>query len=184
MFMREHFIYALICPISNNIRYIGQSVDVNSRYRRHIYDSRVGKKDHKSNWINYLLNLNLKPILQIIEVCNESNVDKLEIFYINKYREIYDLTNSHEGGRICVINDEIKNKIRNTLMGRKPSPNAAIAFAKIRSIKIECYKEDILIGTYDSMKECCEILSLNRAKVSMVLNKLRPHHKGYTFIAV
>jgi hypothetical protein len=181
--MRDAYIYTLSCPLSNNIRYVGQSVNPNSRYRRHISDSKR-RNDHKSNWIKSLINNNLKPILSIIKVCNESNVDFYEKYYINEYKKKYDLTNTKEGGKSGQITQEIKDKIRNTLKGRKPNINAAIAFSEYASIKIECYKDDILIGVFNSIKECCELLNLNRPKVSMVLNNLRPHHKGYTFKTV
>jgi len=181
--MREVFIYTLSCPITKNIRYVGQSFNPNVRYRRHISDSKK-KTDHKSNWINYLLTKNLKPILNVIHTCNENNVDYYEKYYIEMYKSQYDLTNSKEGGRYFILTQEIKDKIRNTLKGRKPSKNAGMAFAEYKSIKIECYKDGYLIGTFSSIKECCQILNLNRPKVSMVLNKLRPHHKGYNFKAV
>lgn len=181
--MREVYIYTLSCPVTNDIRYIGQSFEPKVRYRRHIFDSKK-RRDHKSNWIKYLLEKGLKPILNIIHICNESNVDYYEKYYIEMYKSQYDLTNSREGGRPCIFTQEIKDKIRNTLKGRKPSINAGIAFAEFKSIKIECYKDEILIGTFNSIKECCEELNLNRPKVSMVLNNLRPHHKGYKFKAL
>lgn len=177
--MREAYIYTLSCPLSNEIRYVGQSTDPKTRYRRHISDSKK-RKDHKSNWIRSLIIKDLKPILNIIHECNENNVD----YYEKYYKKVYDLTNSKEGGKTNKITQEIKDKIRNTLKGRKPSPNAAIAFAEYQNIKIECYKGEILVGTFDSIKECCEMLNLNRPKVSMVLSNLRPHHKGYTFRAL
>lgn len=181
--MREVYIYTLSCPITNDIRYIGQSFEPKVRYRRHIFDSRK-RKDHKSNWIKSLLEKSLKPILNIIHICNESNVDYYEKYYIEEYKKLYDLTNSKEGGKVYKMTKEIKDKIRETLKGRKPPIKAGIAFAEFKSIKIECYKDEILIGTFNSIKECCEELNLNRPKVSMVLNNLRPHHKGYKFKAV
>jgi hypothetical protein len=181
--MTELYIYTLSCPITKNIRYVGQSVNPKTRYRRHISDGKK-RKDHKSNWIRSLLEKNLKPILDIIYTCNESNVDYYEKYYIDEYKKLYDLTNSKEGGKAYKMTQEIKDKIRETLKGRKPPIKAGIAFAEYKSIKIECYKDEVLIGTFNSIKECCVELNLNRSKVSMVLNNLRPHHKGYNFKAV
>jgi hypothetical protein len=82
------------------------------------------------------------------------------------------------------MTQEIKNKIRKKLKGTKPSEKARVAFVEYKSIKIECEKEGNIVGTFNSIKECCQILNLNRAKVSMVLNNIRPHHKGYKFRAV
>jgi predicted GIY-YIG superfamily endonuclease len=56
--MKEVYIYTLSCPLTNDIRYIGQSTNPKVRYRRHISDSKK-RKDHKSNWIRSLLNKNM-----------------------------------------------------------------------------------------------------------------------------
>ena len=183
MEIKVSHIYVLICPISNKIRYVGQSNDPKRRYRRHIYDSKR-RTDHKSNWIKKLISKDLKPILKIIHTCNENEVDYYEKYYIDLYKESFDLTNIKDGGKSYKMTQEVKDKIRNTLKGRKPPKQAAISFAEYRSIKIECYKDDILVGSFNSIKECCLELGLNRAKVSMVLNNLRPHHKGFKFKSV
>lgn len=183
----KHFIYILKCPTSNDIRYVGQSIDPNVRYRRHICESKRNKnKGHKYDWINSLLNNNLKPVLEIIKECDSENIDMWEKFYIKEFAKLFDLTNCKEGGRSNnLLTDEIKNeikeKIRNTLKGRKPSANAAIAFIAYKSIKIDCYKNGQLVGSFNSLKECAKLLGLNRSKISMVLNGIRPHHKGYKF---
>lgn len=181
--MRKHYIYILKCPITNDIRYVGQSVNPKVRYRRHISESKR-RNDHKCNWVKSLLDKNKKPILEIVKECNSDEINYWEKYFIDEYNKTYDLTNIREGGDYYQISEETKEKIRKTLKGRKPPKQAAIAFKEYKSIKIECYKDGELIGTFESIKECSEKLNLNRPKISMVLNGLRPHHKGFTFKAV
>jgi group I intron endonuclease len=105
------YIYGLKCPISNDIRYIGQSVNPNKRFKQHILRAKIDKKPiktHKENWILYLINKGLEKEIkiEIIEICNENNCDEREIYWIKEYRnKINDmLTNTAEGGkcvRIC-----------------------------------------------------------------------------------
>jgi hypothetical protein len=57
----------IIDPIKNELRYIGKSINPNSRYRKHLQDS---KKciSYKDKWIYSLLNNNIKPELFIIDI--------------------------------------------------------------------------------------------------------------------
>lgn len=95
------YIYTLSDPDTLDIRYIGQTNNINRRFNDHISSS-TNKKSHsynthKSRWIRKILNSGNKPIITIIDKCNtlvESNI--LEKYYIEEYiKEGYKLTNSY-----------------------------------------------------------------------------------------
>jgi hypothetical protein len=94
------FIYVLKDPISEEIRYVGQTNNLERRYSRHLANS-LNEKSHeyqtyKSRWIRKIISENSFPIIEIIEECNsylESN--KKEKYYIERFTENgFKLTNS------------------------------------------------------------------------------------------
>jgi hypothetical protein len=64
------YVYAHLDPLTNEVRYIGKGKDRRAWSFSH-------RKGHQKNWINYLKNLGLKPIVQIIiDNLSESEVKK------------------------------------------------------------------------------------------------------------
>jgi hypothetical protein len=91
------YIYALVCPIENSVRYIGKSVDVKNRYRQHLYRLKAGEGQYKVNWIKLLKEKNLKPELKIIGCFDLNEIDKKETFYIQFYTDSVSLQSSKKG---------------------------------------------------------------------------------------
>lgn len=103
--MRKAFIYGLFDPrkenhaIVNEIRYIGQSIQIRVRMWEHISESKKGIKTYKCDWIRSLLTHNITPSHIIIEECDEKNVNEREMHLIAKYTvEGHRLTNATIGG--------------------------------------------------------------------------------------
>lgn len=77
-------IYTLSDPDTNEIRYIGKTVQ-NLKYRlsSHISQSKTdSKKDHCHCWIKSLLNNNKKPVINVLDESDDCND---EAFYINYF---------------------------------------------------------------------------------------------------
>lgn len=64
-------IYVLKCPLSNEIRYVGQTrMSLSKRLSGHIYDATKRKKkklNHKDNWVLKLLKIEKTPIIESLE---------------------------------------------------------------------------------------------------------------------
>ena len=82
------YIYALIDPETNLLRYIGQSKNPNRRLKNHLCPSHLKITNHKNNWIKSLKSKGLKPQLLIIEKVQESEADEIEFHYISYFRFI------------------------------------------------------------------------------------------------
>jgi hypothetical protein len=96
--MRKVYIYGLVDKLKNELKYIGKSINPQSRYRKHLQDSHK-KISYKDNWIYSLLENNNKPELLIIDEVDEHNWDFWEKHYISYYKSIgCKLTNISEGG--------------------------------------------------------------------------------------
>ena len=101
----NHYIYSLIDPRYNTLRYIGQTNNVKDRLRRHLQDNRKLKR---TSWIKSLINKNLKPIMRIEAVVTFKDKDKMEKMFIQSYKsmgcKLLNMTEGGEGG------DVFKNK--------------------------------------------------------------------------
>lgn len=96
--MGNVYIYGLIDPITDDLRYVGKSINPNSRYRKHLQDSKK-KISYKDKWIYSLLNKNLKPELLIIDVVHNDDWIFWEIHYISYFKSIgCRLSNLTNGG--------------------------------------------------------------------------------------
>lgn len=97
--MKETFIYALSCPLTSNVRYIGKTNNLNKRLSSHLCKSNLKKTTHKNNWINSLLNKNMKPIISILDIVPIDEWEFWEKFWIELFKTWgIKLTNSTNGG--------------------------------------------------------------------------------------
>lgn len=141
----KYKIYCLKNPINNNIRYVGITTKtLSNRLTNHIYDAK--KKDrHVCNWINSLLLINTKPIIEQIEECDEANWQEREKYWIKFYSKLFNLTNSHEGGTGVNL---IKRK--NT--------------SKFKEI-YQCDMDYNIIKLWNSIQEASQILMISKHSI-------------------
>ncbi len=123
------FVYALICPESQEIRYIGQTIQkLKRRLQKHIFDtnSKVKKHlhlNHKNAWIRGLIIRNTINELKIelIETTDIELLNEREVYWIAYYRnEGYDLTNCTTGGnQNTKMSEETRKRIGESKKGNK-----------------------------------------------------------------
>jgi hypothetical protein len=127
-------IYTLSDPrYPNDIRYVGQTIKkLNTRLSIHIAPKSLISKTHKNNWIKSLLEVNIIPLINLIEEVNDDEWSIREIYWINYYKSIgYKLTNSTDGGEgMLNPNEETRKKLSNANSGEN-NPN----FGKKRSLE-------------------------------------------------
>lgn len=95
------YIYALVCPISGEIRYIGKCKNQQRRLTRHLYDAvKHTNKRHVTRWIKKLLDHDLLPEMRIIrELEDGADWQSAEQEEIKAHRAAgFDLTNLTAGG--------------------------------------------------------------------------------------
>lgn len=93
------YIYTLSDPLTKEVRYIGKTNNLKQRFYNHLTHAKKLKyKRHVCYWVNSLLKQDLFPILEVIEECEDSWIER-EIFWINSYKEKgADLCNHTQGG--------------------------------------------------------------------------------------
>lgn len=117
------YIYKLIDPETNDIKYIGQTNNIKRRYNDHISSSFNENSDsyntYKARWIRKLKSKDLLPLIEIVEECVDliqSNIR--EKYYIEKLSiEGYKLTNSHTLD-VTEFSVETRNKMSSAKKGK------------------------------------------------------------------
>lgn len=145
------YIYGLVCPESNEIRYVGVTErSLTVRLRQHISDSIRNKKryTYKDRWIRRL-HANGKSDLIKIEVIEQVSKDTQfdrEIYWIAEYRKTHKLTNTSEGGNFNRMigdrhpcfgkpwSEERKEQLRQKRMGAN-NPNHGNRYNKTQEMK-------------------------------------------------
>ena len=96
--LKTYYLYCLIDPNLKIPKYIGISSNPDRRFKDHLKDKSVTSK---TLWINSLKEGGLVPILKVIRETNSvEQIKDWEIKAIKKYKDIYKLTNSTEGGEL------------------------------------------------------------------------------------
>lgn len=97
------YIYALVDPRYNDIRYVGKSLKPQLRLKQHINEKACNRG--KISWIEDLKKSELVPEMRILETCDERNWDERERWWIKYGRENgWELLNLTEGGEsVCFV---------------------------------------------------------------------------------
>lgn len=93
------YIYGLIDPITNELRYVGKTYNLCIRYNAYL--SNLKRNSHKNNWIKKLISNGMKPEIYSFEEFElEDKAYEAEEFYISYFRGIgCNLINESSGGR-------------------------------------------------------------------------------------
>jgi hypothetical protein len=117
------YIYKLIDPITNEVRYIGQTDNPQRRFNGHLSSSTNVKSSsyntHKSCWIRKLVNSGYEPIMEIVDSCETlEQSNSLEKLYIESFVERgFKLTNSYITD-VTELSLETREKMSNAKKGK------------------------------------------------------------------
>jgi len=179
--MKKGIIYGLRCPLSGEIRYVGQTIKkINRRLSEHRCDKRFNT--HKVNWINKLDKLNILDNLtiELLEECEEVFLNEKEQYWIEKLKQngckLVNLTNGGDGvgsGKIC--SEETKKKISESNKGKKLSEKSKKRISEKHKgmILSDDHKKSISIGLKNAYLhiEKPKITEKQRLKISNGLKK-------------
>lgn len=89
-------IYALCCPDTNKVMYIGKARCSKKRLLSHLREKRRLYPVYL--WINHLASIGKSPSLKVLQICPESEWKEAEKYHIEKYKKNGDLLNVAKGG--------------------------------------------------------------------------------------
>lgn len=120
------YIYALTEPHTNEIRYVGWTIDPQKRYVAHIQNA-SHQRNHKSNWIKGLVRAGLRPGILILETGN-GDWQEAERWWIAHLRQnganLTNMTDGGDGTPGLIPNAETRSKMSLSRRGRKMPPEA------------------------------------------------------------
>ncbi len=84
---RTGVIYTLRDPRDYAVRYVGRSVAIDRRYYAHLFYARRGPlNNYCSKWVRVLLDLGLRPVLDVLETCEADHLSDREVWWIQRLR--------------------------------------------------------------------------------------------------
>lgn len=95
---RPIYIYILKDPRDNSVRYVGATANPERRLSGHFYNATGNER--KREWIGELKQLNIRPIMEILEKVSQEYAREAELKYIAHYfiEEDCDLVNGKDVG--------------------------------------------------------------------------------------
>lgn len=102
-------IYTLSHPITNEIRYVGQTKhNLKTRLMGHLKSK---DKTHRTYWIKSLVNKGLTPKIELIESVSKEKGNECEIYWIMMFKSWgFNLCNLTEGGETSTTKHITRNK--------------------------------------------------------------------------
>lgn len=86
--MKTYYIYLLIDPRDNIVRYVGCTINPKARLSGHKSSECVlGSKIEKADWVQSLKKENLMPVMRVVDTCQ--TVDEVRV----KEKQVYDAYN-------------------------------------------------------------------------------------------
>lgn len=163
------FIYGLIDPRTNQIKYIGKSDNPKKRLKEHISESRKKNKfgTKKENWINKLFSLNLKPKLKIINKVKFEEYNYWEEFYIKEYK--------NKGAKLLNYDEKGLGSISRMKELTKKSADKISKKVYQYSLTGDYIKE------YNSTREAERETKINHGNISKACNGIFKHTGGFIF---
>ena len=125
-FWKTNFIYGLVDPESQQVRYIGKSIRPEQRLQNHMNEV---SNCHRSHWLQSLKKRGLVPDLVIFEsVHGEWPWQESERYWIARGKKLgWPLTNNTSGGDgVDGLPPETREKMRKTWLGRKHKPETLL----------------------------------------------------------
>lgn len=129
-----NYIYTLSDPFTNEIRYVGKTINLEKRLYEHKRLSHK-KNTHKNNWINGLMSNNSAPIIEIIDEVGQE-WQFWECFYIELLKSWgFRLTNMTPGGD--GVSYHSKENIKKIKEGVRRYHETNVAWNKGRTVSPE-----------------------------------------------
>lgn len=111
--MKEVYIYKLVDPTTEEVRYIGKTNNKNLkiRFNGHMYQANKNNKLKLYCWIRKLKASGLEPKIELLETANSNNWEDRERYWISYFRDTGNLTNISDGGVSAMKTEWVQERV-------------------------------------------------------------------------
>jgi len=173
------FIYTLSDPISKEIRYVGKTnYALKDRLAKHLCTK---ERNHRGNWIKSLLNKNLKPVIDLLEIVADKDWQFIEQYWIAQFKAWgFNLVNLTKGGESGIISPQCRKAAIEKNTGRVVSEKEKIykRLNASNSKPVLAIKEGITLE-FISASEAARSTKSNLAHIIETCQGKRKSHNGY-----
>ena len=183
------YIYILVDPITNQIRYIGKSNNPFQRFKNHKNRCR-DKNTHKRNWINKLRLKGVNPEIEVIDMVDIKDWKYWEKFWIQYFKSIgCNLTNNCDGGEGLTFANRTSFK-KGRIPWNKGNKHSIATLEKIKEKRkmqinhkfssVERYTKDgKYIDCFKLITEASKTLNISAGHISSVCKGKRKSAGGF-----
>jgi hypothetical protein len=159
-----NYIYVLKDPITDEIKYVGKSINPYDRCRKHISEAKItGANNHRINWIKSLLKLGLTPNMEIMDEI-DGEWEWLEQYWISQFKTWgFNLTNGTFGGenppswKGRTHTDEYKEIRRKLMKDNNPAKNMTNEWKENISKAHKKNKYNPIVASEVNKKKVCQL---------------------------
>jgi hypothetical protein len=181
------FIYSLIDPTTELVRYVGKTCDPTSRLRKHLTEK---NKTFKCQWIKGLKAKGLQPKMEILDECEASNWEEKERFYIRLFKAVgATLVNTlpgGEGGATMTgkrLTEEQRAKITASKLG-KSNTGAAQSNKIHKGYTVNQYDlSGNLVAVHGSIRDAAIAVNRNPRRIQTMISGKKVNGKSVNHIA-
>jgi hypothetical protein len=181
--LRPGIIYALRCPKTRRVRYVGKTGKTLAvRFRAHLADAKKNRSRPICNWIRKLIREGMKPIPEVLQECLPGMMNASEQEWIAQYRaDGVELLNITDGGEATAWSEEAKRKQslrcaeKNRELANSPEwiESTQRRHATNKGMTLEQYRQ--WLEQQDTQYQWNILLN----KYNMLLGRVRKQRRGY-----
>lgn len=174
--MSKRTIYKIMCPITGDVKYVGQTLSMKVRFMNH----KTCNKSAIGKWLNQSIKYGRNPQIVEIEIVDKKQADEKEFewigFFINKGHKLFNVRTSIKPQQQNT-NKRLYTKNTNPIVFNKDKYKDVLRGLTGVAV-FEIIKNEVL------QKEIAQILELKPKTVIQLANKNKPINKLTTYDVV
>jgi group I intron endonuclease len=176
------YIYVLRDPNTNEVRYVGKTINIKKRRGNHIRQLKnLKKSNNKCNaWTNSMIKKGTPPIFEVVEKCNQSTWSIAEKSWIKKFDNLLNMTEGGDSSIVIITDKHISKRLKGKKLSDVYSEEKVKELLLNKSINSSGEKNPNFGGKLQTEEYMLKQSLSNSKKPILVIDTLE--NKEYKFI--